>query len=142
MHNRGWKTAALAMVTALSLGGCFKSEAPKCSDPQVVDMVKKIYHENIAEMADANPMFAIFKEAIPDRIVSIDSARPVSYDEKVDLRSCKAIAHFDDNRTANIEYTVQLDEKNKDQFYVELKLDFVQGLAQQGIMQKMMHEMK
>ena len=142
MLNKGWKTALLAAVTALSLGGCFKSEAPKCSDPQVVGMVKQIYHENIAEMAEANPMFAVIKGAIPDRSVSIESARPVAYDEKIDLRSCRAVARFDDNRTANIEYTVQLDEKKSDQFYVELKLDFVQGLAQQGIMQKMMNGMK
>ncbi|WP_353662382.1 hypothetical protein [Hydrogenimonas sp. SS33] len=139
---RLWKKSLVLASAMVMLGGCFKSEAPKCSDPQVIGLVKQIYAENVAEMAKTNPMFAIFKEAIPSQIVSIDSARPVKYDENIKLRSCKAVARFDDNRTANIEYTVQLDEKKSDQFYVEMKFDFLQGLAQQGMMQKIMHDVK
>jgi hypothetical protein len=136
------KEGLLLASTMLMLGGCFKSEAPKCSDPQVIQLVEQIYEQNIADMAKDNPMFAIIKEAVPSKIVSIDSARPVKYDENIKLRSCKAIAHFDDNRTANIEYTVQLDEKKSDEFYVELKFDFIQGLAQQGMMQQIMNNTK
>ncbi len=134
-----WQMTALTGLV-LTLGGCFKSEAPKCSDKEVVQLVKQIYTEHIGELSKSNPMFMIFAAAIPKKIVKIDSARPVSYDEKIHLRQCKAQAYFDDNRTAPIEYTVQLDEKNSDQFYVELSFEFLQPLAQQGMMQQILKD--
>lgn len=137
-----WIHGGLAVAMALSLSGCFKSEAPKCSDPQVVKLVEQLYAQQIEDLKKNNPLAAMFITAMPQKMVRIDSARPVKYDENVKLRSCKGEAVFDDNRTANIEYTVQLDEKNHDQFYVELKMDFIQGLAQQGMMEMMMKDIK
>jgi len=49
---------------------------------------------------------------------------------------------MENNITIPIEYTVQLDEKNKEQFYVELKLDFLEDLAEQGMMNQFMNKMK
>jgi hypothetical protein len=132
----------LPVLLALGLSGCFKSEAPKCSDKQVVELVEQIYTNQIQELQKSNPLAAVFLAALPKKMVAIESARPVSYDEKIKLRSCKGVAKFDDNRTANIEYTVQLDEKNNDQFYVELKMDFLEGMAQQSMMDMIMNEKK
>ena len=130
---------ALASFLALGLTGCFKSEAPKCSDPEVVKLVEQIYENQMQELQKSNPLAAIFLATLPKRIVAIESARPVKYDENIKLRSCKGVAHFEDNRTANIEYTVQLDEMNGDQFYVELQMGFLEGLAQQGMMNMMLN---
>ncbi|WP_456451761.1 hypothetical protein [Hydrogenimonas sp.] len=137
-----WTHALLAFAVALGMTGCFKSEAPQCSDPEVVKLVEQIYENQMQELQKSNPLAAIFLATLPKKIVKIESARPVKYDENVKLRSCKGIAHFEDNRTANIEYTVQLDEKNSDQFYVELQMDFLEGLAQQNMMDMIMNEKK
>jgi len=138
-----WQTPMIGGLAALFLlTGCFKSEAPKCSDPKVTQLVEQIYTNQIAELKKSNPLAAVFMAAIPQKIVRIESARPVKYEENIKLRSCKGVAVFEDNRTANIEYTVQLDEKKSDQFYVELKMDFLEGLAQQGMMDMIMNEKK
>ena len=123
----------LLCIVAVSLSGCFKSEVPKCSDEQVVKLVSNIYAENISDIEN-NPFVKMIGPVLPKRIVRIESARPVKYDENIKLRSCKGIAYFDDNRTATIEYTVQLDEKDSSQFYVELKMDFLEGLVQEGVL--------
>ncbi|WP_457597008.1 hypothetical protein [Hydrogenimonas sp.] len=135
-----WIHWAVAAALATGLTGCFKSEAPKCSDPEVVKLVEQIYAEQIAELQKNNPLAGIFLAGLPKKMVSIESARPVKYDENIQLRSCKGVAHFDDNSSANIEYTVQLDEKNKNQFYVELKMDFLEGMAQRSMMDMMMND--
>ncbi|MEO1938371.1 MAG: hypothetical protein ABGW85_07025 [Sulfurimonas sp.] len=128
------KTMIAVAITPFLLSGCFKSEAPKCSDPAVKGLVKDLYTESLQKLS-SNPMAAMFMGALPKEIVSISAVRPVAYDEKVNLRSCKAEAHFDNNVTANIEYTVQLSEENPEEFYVELDTAFMEGLMQQSMMQ-------
>jgi len=125
---------ATACALTLMLSGCLDSEAPKCSDPAVKKLVKDLYQESVQELAN-NPMAAIFMTSLPKEITSISAVRPVAYDEKVNLRSCKAEAHFDNNISANIKYTVQLSEENPEEFYVELDTTFMEGLMQQSMMQ-------
>ena len=128
------RTMILTAVTPLFLTGCFQNEAPKCSDPAVKGLVKNLYQDSLKQLSN-NPMAIIFMGALPKEIVSITAVRPVAYDEKVHLRSCKAEARFDNNATANIEYTVQLSEENPEEFYVELDTAFMEGLMQQSMMQ-------
>jgi len=128
------RTMIVVAMTPFLLTGCFKSEAPKCSDPAVKSLVKNLYQDSLQKL-QTNPMAVIFIAALPKEIQSITAVRPVAYDEKVNLRSCKAEAHFDNNVTANIEYTVQLSEENPEEFYVELDTTFMEGLMQQSMMQ-------
>ena len=127
--------ALLMGILAVSLSGCLQQEAPKCSDSDVKELVKEIYAENLVNLQKENPFAAMFIGTLPKKIVRIDSTRPVKYEENIKLRTCKGVAYFEDNRSANIEYTVQLDEKNADQYYVELDLSFLDGLAKQGMME-------
>jgi hypothetical protein len=128
------KTIAMLFTVALFLSGCFENEAPKCSDPAVKGLVKNLYKESVQELAN-NPMAALFVGTLPKELHSLSAVRPVAYDEKVNLRSCKAEAHFDNNITANIQYTVQLSEENPEEFYVELDTTFMEGLMQQSMLQ-------
>ena len=135
----------LCMIGALSLGlsGCMESkEAPSCSNEQIKIMVKEIYVKHIKDSAKENILAQVFLAAAPQHIVKLESARAMAYDEKIMLRSCKAEAVFDGNTTANITYTVQLDENDKDKLYVELQLDFLEALMQQGLMNQFMKEIK
>jgi len=130
-------------VLALGLNGCMESkEAPSCSEEQVKAMVKEIYLKHMKEGGKDNILAQVFLSAAPQHIVMLKSARAVAYDEKIMLRSCKAEAVFDGNRTSNIAYTVQLDENDKDKMYVELQLDFLETLMQQGLMNQFMKEIK
>lgn len=124
------------------LNGCFKTEAPKCSSESVTGLVQEIYEKHMKSMEEENIFAQVLLGTVPKKIIQIDSARPVAYDENIHLRSCKAQAHFEHNTTAPIEYTVQLDEKNSDQIYVELKMDFVEDLAQKNMMNQIMKNMK
>ncbi len=127
------------LIAMFALTGCFKSEAPKCSDTEVKKTLKKLYAQKMIEMK-GNVLTMFFTAAVPKTITSIGAARAISYDEKVNLRSCKAEATLGEGITSAIEYTVQLDEENNGQFYVELQMGFVETLAQQGIMNQLMEE--
>ena len=129
-------------ASMLMLNGCFKTEAPQCSSEEVTGMVQQIYGKHMKDMGEDNILAQVLFATVPKKISKIDSARAVSYDENIHLRSCKAQAYFESNTTAPIEYTVQLDEKDSDQIYVELKMDFVEDLAQQGMMNQIMKNMK
>lgn len=132
----------LGMATLmLTLNGCFETEAPECSSEQVTGMVQEIYEKQMKEMGGDNILTQVLFATVPKKIIKVDTARPVAYDENIHLRSCKASATLEGNITSPIEYTVQLDEKNSDQIYVELKMDFVEDLAQQGIMNEVMKKM-
>jgi hypothetical protein len=135
--GRCWKGIAVSLLL-LGTGGCFRSEAPQCSDPQVVRLVEESYAEQVGALQRSNPLAAVFLSMLPKKMVALESPRPVKYEENIRLRSCKAVARFDDNRTADIRYTVQLDERNSDHVYVELKMDFLEGLAQQSIQEEML----
>ncbi len=136
------KIAAMGTV-AFGLNGCFESqEAPSCSDGRVTEMVQQIYADHMKSAGGENIFAQVFLAAAPGRIAKIDVARAVAYDEKLKLRSCKAEATFENNATSPIEYTVQLDEKDPEQMYIELKLDFLEQLMQQGMMQQFMNKMK
>lgn len=129
-------------ASMMLLNGCFKTEAPKCSSDQVVEMAKDIYVNHMKDLESNNIFAQVFLTTVPKKILKIDSARPVAYDENIHIRSCKAQAYFEGNITVPIEYTVQLDEKNSDKIYVDLKMDFVEDMAQQGIMNQIMKKMK
>jgi len=127
---------AAVCALALTLSGCLENEAPKCSNPAVKALVKDLYQESVKELEN-NPMAAIFMTTLPKEISSVSTVRAVAYDEKVNLRHCKAQAHFDNNISTNISYTVQLSEENPEEFYVELDTTFMEGLMQQSMMQEM-----
>ncbi|MBU1927387.1 hypothetical protein KKG77_00130 [bacterium] len=123
----------LSAFVLFSLSGCFSSEPPKCSDEDVKDIVKSLYVEMIGNMKETT-YTAIFAAALPKEMLSIDSIRPVAYDEAVKMRSCKATAKLEGDKEINIEYTIQTNEENSDEYYVELGSDFVEGLMMQNIM--------
>ncbi len=129
------------MLAIITLTGCVKTEAPKCSDSEVESTLKKIYTQQM-EKTSANMLAQVLLASVPKTISEINSARPISYDENINLRSCKAEATLGKDITSTIEYTVQLDEKNNGQFYVELQMDFIEDLAQQGMMNQFMKKNK
>jgi hypothetical protein len=128
------KSLLIAASTLFLLSGCFKSEAPKCSNPDVKELVKNLYGDSLENLSK-NPMSALFIDALPKKIVKLNATRPIAYDEKINMRRCKAEALFDNNIKADISYTVQLSEEKSDQFYVELDTSFMEGLVQQSMMQ-------
>ncbi|BCD68809.1 hypothetical protein [Nitratiruptor sp. YY09-18] len=138
--------AIMAVLVLVLLSGCFKKEPPKCSDEETIETVKEIFAKNVDEIYDGIPLIAIMKMGkkgkidfhLPKKIVDIKDALPVSYDEKIKRRECQATAVLDTNDTAQISYTVQLSEKDPDQFYVELKFDFLQPILQKHMMQSFM----
>ena len=121
------------VLSGFVLSGCLQTEAPKCSDSDVTGLVEQIYAEHIEELKKDNPMAAMYVEMVPKKIVKIDSARAMRYDKEVKLRECKAVAYFENNQSSDIEYTVQLDEQDESQFYVELDLDFLEDLLKSGL---------
>ena len=130
------------LISAMfTLNGCFKTEAPKCSSPDVKNTLKGLYAQQMKK-SEQNIFMQVMMTSVPKTMTKIDSARAVAYDENINLRSCKAEATLGKDMTATIEYTVQLDEKNNDQFYVELQMDFLENLAQQGMMNQFMNEGK
>jgi len=128
------KIITSVIFTSLFLTGCF-SEAPKCSDAEVKETLKSVYLQVLDNINSSNNMFlAGFASSLPKAIESIDSIRTVAYDEKIELRQCKADVRFDNNQTASISYSVQVNEENSDEFYVELDTEFVEGLMQSNMM--------
>ena len=129
------KMVKLFMVAApiLVLSGCFETQAPECSDEAVIETVKNIYTE-LPEKNKDNPIAGMFMKTLPKSITSLDSIRPISYDENIKLRTCKAQATLENQQTIDLQYTVQTMEKDPDQFYVELNTDFLEGLLMNNIM--------
>lgn len=125
----------VVMLSVLLLTGCFETKAPMCSDNDVAELVEEIYAEHVEELDNDNPMSAMYIDVLPKKIIKLDSARAVRYDKEVKLRECKAVAYFDNNQTQDIEYTVQLNEQDDTQFYVELDLSFVEDLVKAGLLQ-------
>ncbi|MBU1218050.1 hypothetical protein KJ870_07610 [bacterium] len=123
----------LSAFVLFSLSGCLSSEAPKCSDEDVTNLVKDLYVQMLDNMKET-PYTAMFVTALPKEMLSIDSIRPVAYDEGIKMRSCKATAKLEGDKEINIEYTIQTNEENSDEYYVELGSDFVEGLMMQNIM--------
>lgn len=122
-------------LSAFSFAGCLNSETPECSDDTVIDTVKEVYTEMFTKN-NANPLVAGLLKTLPKTISSLDSIRPISYDENVNLRTCKAQATLANNQTVDIQYTVQSVEKENGQFYVELNTDFLQNLMMSNIMNR------
>lgn len=125
-------------VSVLIFTGCLNSEAPECSDSDVKETVKSIYSE-IPEKNKDNPISGMLLNALPKSITSLESIRPISYDEKVKLRTCKAQATFENGQTADLQYTVQSVESKDEQFYVEIDTGFIEGLMMQNIMKNAAH---
>ncbi len=122
-------------ATALLFTGCFNTEAPKCSDKEVTSLLKETYtqwRENMEK--SGNPLMAVYSVMLPKKIVNIDAPRASAYDPNIKLRSCKAEVTFDNNITGTLAYTVQIDEKDSDQFYLELDSDSLTALLQQSLM--------
>lgn len=130
------KTIIIATLFGFFMSGCFSVDAPKCSDEDVEDTVKEIYLDVLKNAQDPNNSFlAAFTDGLPTAITKLSTQRAIAYDENVKLRSCKADALFDNNQTIEINYTVQLDEQDSDQFYVELDTEFLSTLMQQSMLQ-------
>ena len=120
-------------VPLVMLSGCLNTEAPECSDEDVVGTVKNIYAE-LPEKNKDNPIAGMFMKTLPKSITSLESIRPVSYEENVKLRTCKAQATLENGQTIDIQYTVQSVENDSAQFYVELNTDFIENLMMTNIM--------
>jgi len=123
----------LLAAPLLALSGCLDSQAPECSDESVIETVKNIYTE-IPEKNKDNPIAGMLMKTLPKSITSLDSIRPISYDENVKLRTCKAQATLENDQIIDLQYTVQSVENDTDQFYVELNTDFIEGLLMTNIM--------
>lgn len=94
-----------------SIFGVFAT-APKCSDPEVIELIKKTYKSKyITELKNNFPKFD--KSDFPESVEAIFNIRTMSYDKDIELRTCIAIAKFDNEMQVNMSYTVQLDETNK-----------------------------
>jgi len=137
------KTAfATLAAAALLFTGCFNTEAPKCSDKDVTSLLKKTYTQWRESMEKSgNPLMAVYSVMLPQKIVTIDAPRASAYDPNIKLRSCKAEVTFDNNITGTLAYTVQIDEKNSDQFYLELDSDSLTALLQQSLMGNMLKQL-
>ena len=128
------KPLLASSLLAIMMQGCFTSEPPKCSDDDVKVTLNEVYGQLFTN-SQQNIFLAAFMKNLPKNIDSFSSIRATAYDETVKMRSCKADVTFENNQTATIEYSVQLNEENSDEFYVELNPDFLEGLMQQSFMQ-------
>lgn len=123
---------SLASSCVLLLSGCF-NETVECSDESVQQTIEEIYVEQI-QSGQNNPLLATMTKNLPN-IDSIDAIRPASYDDAIKLRECKAVMHFDNGNKVDIAYSIQTNEENSDEFYVELDTTFLEGLLMSSIMQ-------
>ena len=130
-------TILLGSVVAVSFSGCLSSEAPKCSSDEAIESVKSLYID-MQENVKSNPYAALFASSLPKEMTSIESIRPVSYDENIKMRSCKATAKLENGSEIDIEYTIQLNEENSDEYYVELSSSFLEALMMQNMMKSIM----
>lgn len=120
--------------------GCFSTQAPKCSDEDVKITLNEIYTEHIETLKESgNPLLYMFISFIPSEMTSIESIRTAGYDEKIKMRSCKANVTFDNNQSAAIEYSIQLDEEDADNFYVEINTEFFEEMLKHSMMQNIMN---
>lgn len=117
---------------ATLFAGCFSNEVAKCSDDSVKELVGKIYSEQI-NGESANPMLAAISKNFP-ALSSLESIRAISYDKEVNNRGCKAVMHFEDGSTVDLSYSVQADEEDSSNIYVELDTSFLQGLIMSAMM--------
>ena len=124
----------VVLGVVFGLNACSK-ETPKCSDEDVQVLVSNLYADMLENSAQ-NILLSAFLVNAPKSLDRLESVRAVSYDKEVKLRECKAVAHFENGYTADIEYTVQLSETNHDEFYVELKGDFLQQLMMNSILSR------
>lgn len=83
-------------------------------------------------------MLVMFKDTLPDNIVAISSTRAVSYDKEIKLRHCKADVSLDNDTSSSLLYSVQVDEEDTDNFYVELDSDSLGTIAQQATMRQLL----
>jgi len=134
--------STIVAISILMLTGCTDDTAPKCSDKDVKNTIKNIYKEwsNNINNSD-NPMFYIFKGNIPNSIISFDSPRTMAYDEEIKLRTCKIGITLDDDTTAIFGYTVQLNEEDLSNFYVEIDEKSLEEIAQASLMKNLMKKM-
>ena len=102
---------ALAIPAIMTMNGCMESEAPKCSNDEVIKTVKNLYSGKVEEMGK-NIFTQVLLASIPKEMTGVTSTRAVPYDEKVHLRTCKAEAELGAAKIP-IEYTVQLTEKKR-----------------------------
>jgi len=125
-----------SFLLVIFLSGCFNNNPPKCSDEKVQETVKGLYVQILQNVQNSgNPFLAGFTNSLPQNIKSLSSIRPVAYDEMIQMRTCKANALFENNQTLSIQYTIQTNEENGGDFYIELDTEFLEGLMQQNIMQ-------
>ncbi len=130
---------SLLLALLVTFSGCFNNEPPKCSDEGVKQTLKDLY----TRWTDPNSKEKLLVSALlPQTISEISSFRSVSYDKETKLRSCKASAKFQNGSEAAIEYTVQTNEEDSSQYYVELSADFLQSLIMNSAMSKFTNTQK
>ena len=134
------KTLLSASLLAITMQGCFSSEPPKCSDENVQETLKGVYAQLFTNQQ--NILLSALMQNLPKSIDSLASIRAVAYDEKVKMRSCKADVTFENNQTASVEYSVQMDEEDSENFYVELNTEFLQALMQESMMRNILNKSK
>lgn len=99
---------SIVILSAALLAACTK-EAPKCSDPSTLALVKKILLDEMGADADTKKLI--------DSYLSFDNTRPSGFDEKIKKFSCEATmvvrSGGEDSGTYSvpIEFESQLDDK-------------------------------
>ncbi len=132
------KLGVLVLVLVM-MSGCFQKEVPKCSDDNVKNVLSEIYGNWSQNINNSdNPVLIMFKGAIPNSIVSFSSPRTLGFDKEIQLRTCKMDVTFDNNQSNTLQYTVQLDEEDNENFYVEISEDSLESIAQESMMKHMM----
>lgn len=111
---------ALVMAVIMFFSGCFINETPKCSHDDVYDKMLDLY--------TLEQKKAIYPDADFPAIISLESFRTISHDDKVGRWECKAIVNFEKDISGEIEYAIQKSEDGNN-FFVETENSFVDIFA-------------
>lgn len=98
-------TSVLIALFAILLSACSK-EPPKCSDKETLDIIKRIFSDQIGEVE------GVTKKDIENKL-TIKNGRADAYDEKVKKYTCSAKLGIAEQWELPIHYVSQLDDKNE-----------------------------
>jgi len=120
----------LLLISSISLSAfIFEKTPPKCSDKETINSLKKIYININKQQSKVTKL--------PKSIKSLNSIRATSYNRDIALRGCKALVKLSNDTELNMQYTVQLDETNSDNFYVEIEQSFISNLIAQSYLKNL-----
>ena len=100
------------------------ASAPKCSDEDSIQLIKKTYENKYLKQFKKNYPERFKKLNFPKSIKSLHNIRTTNYNKNIELRNCIAIVVFKNGMQSNIKYKLQLDETNKDNFYLNIDNNF------------------